>query len=113
MWPEVREQRPADLQLQVPALLAAISHLQLEEPQVAVSGRSGATARVTLRASASLDALPEGGILGRATMHQAAQVTDPDETLPRPIFPAAGTIPLYLRTRGGAWNREASNVEKS
>ncbi|CAL8469285.1 g8826 [Coccomyxa elongata] len=36
MWPEVREQRPADLQLQVPALLAAISHVhsQLEEPQV-------------------------------------------------------------------------------
>ena len=36
MWSEVRKQGPADLQLQVPALRAAISHVlcYLEVPQV-------------------------------------------------------------------------------
>ncbi len=28
--------------------------------------------------------------MGRESMHQAAQVGDPDETLPRPVFPGEG-----------------------
>ena len=86
--------------------------------------------------------------MGRGTMHQDALVADPDETLPRPVFPGEGQsvrVPelpneeqgfahrrvelrlsgcmrrrgcsswydsTYLRTRGDAWSREASNVEK-
>ena len=34
--------------------------------------------------------------MGRGTVHQAAQIADPDETLPRPVFPGEKRIVRVL-----------------